>query len=136
MKSLLSCIVLLLLLLGGCASEPAPKQEYKVVTPEWVLNPNIGGKTGAIGVAGRTYDQKESTKRKLAISRALDELTLQQGVKVQMSMSKHDVVSDDVATTHVDVQSSYEAGSTVTAHIERTWQNPLTNELYVWMVMD
>ncbi len=136
MKSLLTSIILLLLLLSGCGSEPTPKQEYKTVTPEWVSNPNIGGKTGAIGVAGRTYDQKESTKRKLAISRALDELTLQQGVKVQMSMSKHDVVSDDVATTHMDVKSEYKAGSTVTAHIQETWNNPLTGELFIWMVMD
>jgi len=136
MKSLLTTVVLFLLLLSGCSSEPTPKQEYKTVMPVWVSNPNVDGKTGAIGVAGRTYDQKESTKRKLAISRALDELTLQQGVKVQMSMSKHDVVSDDVATTHMDVQSEYEAGSTVTAHIQETWNNPLTGELFIWMVMD
>jgi len=135
MKSLLTSIVLLILLFSGCASHPQ-KQEYKAPRPAWVSNPNMDGKTGAIGVAGRTYDQKESTKRKLAISRALDELTLQQGVKVEMSMSKRDVVDNDVASTHMDVQSSYKAGSTVTAHIQETWQNPLTGELYVWMVMD
>ena len=136
MKSFLTSITLLLLLLTGCSSQPVTKQEYRVSTPAWVLNPNMSGKNGAIGVATRTYDQKESTKRKLAISRALDELSLQQGVKVQMSMSKRDVVSDGVASTHMDVKSAYQANSTVTAHIQKVWENPLTGELYIWMVMD
>jgi len=135
MKSFLTSITLLLFLLGGCSSQP-PKQEYKVSSPAWVKNPNIDGKTGAIGVASRTYDQKESSKRKLAISRALDELTLQQGVKVKLKMTKRDVVSDDVASTHMDTKSSYDANSTVTAHIQGSWENPLTGELFIWMVMD
>ncbi len=135
MKSFLTFITLLLLLLSGCSSQPV-KQEYKVSSPAWVSNPSIDGKTGAIGVASRTYDQKESTKRKLAISRALDELTLQRGVKVRMSMSKRDVVDNDIATTHMDVKSEYEAASTVTAHIQDVWENPLTGELFIWMVMD
>jgi hypothetical protein len=133
MRILLTFIVLLLL--SGC-SFGSLEQEYVSVKPAWVSNPNMGEKTGAIGVAGRTYDQKESTKRKLAISRALDELTLQKGVKVQMSMSKHDIVKNSVATSSMDVKSEYKAGSSVTAHIQEIWRNPLTDELFVWMVMD
>ncbi len=135
MKFFLISVALLLLLLSGCGTQPQ-KQEYKVSTPDWVKNPNLNGKRGAIGVASRTYDQKESSKRKLAISRALDELTLQQGVKVQLSMTKRDVVNNDVASTHMDTKSSYDASSTVTAHIQGAWENPLTGELFIWMVMD
>lgn len=134
MKSLLTSFILLLVVLSGC-SQPAP-QTYTIKKPEWVSNPSIGGNVGAIGIASRTYDQKESTKRKIAIARALDELTLQQGVKVEMSMTKHDVSTNESASTHIDVKSSYKASSTVTAHIEQVWENPLSGELFIWMVMD
>jgi len=136
MKRLLFSIVLLLLLLDGCGSQPSPNQEQTNAKPIWITNPNVSGKVGAIGVAGRTYDQRESTKRKLAISRALDELTLQQGVKVQLNMSKRDVVTNDRATTKMDTKSHYKATSKVTAHIEDTWKDPLSGELFIWMVLD
>ena len=136
MKSILTSFILLLLVFSGCGSQPAPKDGYHTSTPAWVNNPNVGGKTGAIGVAGRTYDQRESTRRKLAITRALDELSLQQGVRVELSMSKRDIVKNDSASTSMDTQSSYKASAKVTAHIQETWNNPLTGELFVWMVLD
>ncbi|MCD6432987.1 MAG: hypothetical protein J7L21_03005 [Sulfurimonas sp.] len=135
MKSLLTLLILLFVVFSGCSPQPAP-QSYKVQKPEWVSNPNIGGSVGAIGIAGRTYDQKESTKRKIAIARALDELTLQQGVKVELSMTKRDISTNESSSTIVDVKSTYEASSTVTAHIEKVWENPSSGELFIWMVMD
>ncbi|MEA3330971.1 MAG: hypothetical protein U9Q29_04675 [Campylobacterota bacterium] len=134
MKSLLTSFILLLVVLSGC-SQPAP-QSYKTPKPKWISNPSMDGNIGAIGIASRTYDQKESTKRKIAIARALDELTLQQGVKVEMSMTKRDVSTNESSSTLVDVKSAYEASSTVTAHIEQVWENPLSGELFIWMVMD
>ena len=65
-----------LVLFVGCQKQPTP-QVSSMQEPSWVLNPNQNGKTGAVGVAGRTYDQKPSTQRNLAITRALDELSLQ-----------------------------------------------------------
>ena len=132
MKLLIHLFILTLLLLTGCNSQPKPSKGE----PSWVINPNQDGKTGAIGVAGRTYDQKPSTQRKLAITRALDELTLQQGVDVNLNMSKRDVVTNSSSSMHMDSQSTYGATSKVTAHIENIWKNSYTNELYVWMVMD
>jgi len=136
MKKVLFSIVLLLLLLDGCGSQPSPRQKQTNAKPLWITNPNIDGKIGAIGVAGRTYDQRESTKRKLAISRALDELTLQQGVEVKLNMSKQDVVTNGRATTKMDTKSHYKANSKVTAHIEGAWKDPLSGELFIWMVLD
>lgn len=121
----------IMVFLTGCNSQPEPNQR-----PAWVLNPNTGNKNGAVGVAGRTYDQKVSTKRKLAITRALDELSLQSGVKVELSIDKREVVSNDRANTHMDTQSNYAASSNITAHIEDIWEDTRTGELYVWMVMD
>jgi len=126
----------LFLLFSGCNSQPTVQHEQKSSKPVWILNPSMDGKVGAVGVAGRTYDQKESTKRKLAIGRALDELTLQRGVKVNLNMSKVEVVKNDRVSSTMDVKSDYKANSNVTAHIEQVWEDPLTQELYIWMVMD
>jgi len=135
MRIFLASFVLLLLLLSGCNSQPEVKKNNNC-EPSWVMNPNQDGKSGAIGIAGRTYDQKPSSQRSLAITRALDELSLQQGVKVQLSINKEEVVNNDRSTTHLDQQSSYDASSTVTAHIEEVWTNPLSGDIYIWMVVD
>jgi hypothetical protein len=123
--------------LSGCGgSAPAPTE--KSARPSWILNPNQDGKTGAVGVSGKTYDQKVSTQRKQAISRALDELALQQGVKVELSMHKEEHLKNSSASTSVDSSSDYKTTSTdaITAHIEDVWQDNITGELYIWLVLD
>ena len=125
---------ILLLALTGCVSQPSVKDPH--AKPDWILNPNKDGKRGAIGVAGRTYDQRVSTQRQLAITRALDELTLQQGVKVNLNISKSETVTNQKVSTQMDSLSDYKASSTTTAHIKDIWEDKRTGELYIWMVMD
>ena len=131
MKQLLSSFVLLIFIFAGC-NQPAPKKSE----PSWVLNPNQNGKIGAIGVAGKTYEQTLSSQRKLAITRALDELTLQQGVKVDLQISKSEVLTNDNLSTKMDTQSDYSAKSSITAHIEDVWKDKQKDLLYIWMVID
>ncbi len=100
------------------------------------MHANQGGRTGAIGVAGRTYDQSFSTQRKLAIARALDELSLQQGVEVKLKMQKSEQSTNADSHTQINEQSSYSASNSVTAHIEDVWMDKNTDEFYVWMVLD
>ncbi len=133
MKKSFASITLLVLLLAGCSSQPALTVDSQ---PSWILNPNQGGKTGAIGVASRTYDQKISTQRKLAITRALNELTLQRGVKVSLTITKKEKVSNDRASLHINEKSNYSASSTVMAHIQSVWQDKMSNDIYIWMVLD
>ncbi len=118
----------------GCGESPKPAN----AKPAWILNPNHGWKKGAVGVAGRTYDQRVSTQRKLAIQRALDELAMQQGVKVELSMQKEEYVRNESVSTSMDSTSSYKTtgSDAITAHIEDVWEDLLTNELYVWLVLD
>ena len=134
MKYLFSIITLLLLLLSGCNSQPVPAST--TTEPSWIMNPNKGGKVGAVGVAARTYDQKISTQRKLAITRALDELTLQQGVKVSLNINKNEIVDNDRSSTHMDAQSNYKASSSVSAHIEDIYKDKISGEIYIWMLID
>jgi hypothetical protein len=101
-----------------------------------MLNPNQDGKLGAVGSAMRTYDQKASSQRKLAITRALDELSLQRGVKVNLSMTKQESVANDRSHTTVDSKSTYSSDTKVTAHIKDACKDKFSNELFIWMVID
>lgn len=133
MGKLLTLVLLVLLTLSGCSRQ---KLVPNSTPPTWIMNPNQGGKTGAVGSSNRVYDGKRSTKRTLAITRALDELSLQKGVKVQMNMTKVDKVSNNKSTMSMDTDSTYEADATITAHIEDAWENPISKELFIWMVLD
>ena len=133
MSKYILIVFTILLAFSGCSQSKPVSQNIK---PSWTINPNDGGKIGAVGVCSRTHDQKISTQRKLAITRALEELSLQQGVKVQMSIDKKEHVHNDKLNTSIGVESSFQTSNTVTAHVESAWQNESTSELYIWMVMD
>jgi len=133
MLKLFSSLLVILFIFAGCNSQPAPKT---TTVPSWILNPNQDGKNGAVGSSMRTYDQKTSTQRKLAITRALDELSLQQGVKVEMSLKKQENYKNGSGNTQMNVDASYKANSKITAHIEEVYQDKISGELFIWMVMD
>ena len=137
MIKLLSYLLLGLLMFSGCTPQPEnTSTTYKSTIPSWILNPNKDGKNGAVGSSMRTYDQKTSTQRKLAITRALDELSLQKGVKVQMNLTKQESYENGTGKSKIDVNASYQTNTTVTAHIEEVYQDKLSGELFIWMVMD
>jgi len=126
--------LLIALSIVGCNSQPSPTATN--FGPTWIMNPNQDGKVGAIGVAARTYDQKISSQRKLAITRALDELSLQKGVKVNLNMSKQETLANGRNSISVDAKSNYTTTTTVTAHIQEVFKDTSSGELYIWMVMD
>lgn len=123
-----------IIFLTGCAQPVVYSIEN--TKPSWIINPNQDGKVGAIGVAAITYDQKISTQRKLAISRALEELSLQQGVKVNMSIQKKERVQNNQHNTYMDTDSEFHTNSNISAHVESAWEDKITKELYLWMVLD
>lgn len=133
MKSFTALLFLVLLALSGC-NQPEPVS--KNTPPSWIMNPNQSGKIGAVGSANRVYSGKASDKRKLAISRALDELSLQQGVKVEMSMTKVDKLSNNRSSVNMEANSNYSTSKTISAHIEDMWESPTSKELFIWMVLD
>lgn len=135
MKLLHLFVVVLLLSFVAC-STPTPKPKDPTAMPSWILNPSMNGSMGAVGVAGRTYDQSISTQRKLAIKRALDELSLQKKVTVNLQMQKTEVVTNSSAYLNTTDKSTYTSKATLTAHIQEVWMDKVTKELYVWMVLD
>jgi len=135
MKKVQLLLVVLFLSFSACtSSSPAPRNPN--VMPAWVITPSINGNRGAVGVAGRTYDQSISSQRKLAIKRALDELSLQTKVRVKLNMTKEEVVTNNSASLKTNDYSTYSANASITAHIQETWMDRASNELYVWMVLD
>jgi len=126
-------VTLLLLSFTACSQQAPVARNPK---PSWTINPNEDGNIGAVGVASRTHDQKISTQRKYAITRALEELSLQQGVKVNLRIKKKETLNNGRVNKSMNVDSSFETTTTVTAHIKSAWQDKSTSEIYVWMVMD
>ncbi|MBU1989260.1 hypothetical protein KJ691_00800 [bacterium] len=135
MKLIFTSIILALLVLTGCNTQPVKEKNSKFDQPSWIMKPSQNGKIGAVGTAYRHY-KGLAYQRKLAITRALDELTLQQGVKVNLRMEKEVQVVNDRASSSLDVKSDYTANNTITAHIEEIWQDPMSQEFFVWMVLD
>lgn len=134
MKTVQLLLVVLFLSFTACSSASAPKDPNAL--PSWVLNPSFNGTRGAIGIAGRTYDQSISSQRKLAIKRALDELSLQAKVRVKLHMTKEEVVTNSSASMNTTENSTYTANASITAHIQDAWIDRSSNELYIWMVLD
>ena len=134
MHKVVTTFLLILLAFTGCVQPEANND----TTPKWIMNPNQNGKVGAIGAAYR-HHKGFTYQRKLAISRALDELALQQGVKVSLNMRKEEQMRNDKVKSNLDVSSIYTTNSnsnTITAHIEETWQDKSTQEFFVWLVID
>lgn len=136
MKKVQLLIVVLLFSFIGCSTSSTPIPKDPNAMPQWVMQPNQNGKIGAVGIAGRTYDQSISSQRKLAITRALDELSLQQNVKVSLQMSKNETVVNSQASLSTNEHSTYKSNSTITAHIDGIWYDKNTQEFYIYLVLD
>ncbi len=104
--------------------------------PAWVLQPSLEGKVGAVGSAKEHFKGK-SAQRRLAISRALDELAQQSGVQVESTIKRNErregIQTSSSAEIYTVQNSSNE---TIQAHIQEVWTHPVTKEIYVWLVAD
>ena len=134
MKYILTLSLFSFLFLTGCG-QPQPVN-VKCENRPWMFNPNSNGNIGAVGSSARTYSGTPNSQRKLAITRALDELSLQQGVKVELNMEKTDVVKNDKADTTLKTKAKYSANNKVTAHIEDACKVNSSGEFFVWMLLD
>ncbi|HIP54865.1 MAG TPA: hypothetical protein EYH11_05280 [Sulfurimonas autotrophica] len=131
---LLVAVVIAVLFFGCGGSSLQPNGKCK--EREWMLNPNKDGVIGAVGISARTYSGTINSQRKLAIMRALDELSLQQGVKVKLRIDKKDVVTNGRSNTSIKSNASYKVNNRVTAHIEDACIIESSGEFAVWMVID
>jgi len=135
MKKILTLSFLALVFITGCGSTPQPTS-VKCEDKSWMLNPNSNGKIGSVGSSMRTYSGTNNSQRKLAITRALDELSLQKGVKVTLNMNKTETVKNDKSTITLDSKSTYSTNNKITAHIQDACKVNSSGEFFVWMLLD
>jgi len=113
--------------------QQSPKQNGK---PDWFWRPNVEGKIGGVGVAG-PHINGIGAQRELAISRAIEDISRQMGVTVSSVSRTGTAGSKDGALTQMETYSIQTVtGQTVRAKIREFWQEPETQKLYVWMVVE
>ncbi|WP_180141683.1 hypothetical protein [Desulfoluna butyratoxydans] len=119
-----------LLVLGGCTGATAPATH----PPAWILNPSDGGAMAGVGSC-RPHLNGYSAQRKQAIRRALDEIAMQKGTTIS------NVSLVGTTGTRAGTSTSMESWSfqtvdnqTVTAVVRASWKDPVTEELFVWVV--
>jgi len=108
----------------------------KTSRPGWILNSGVNGKVAGIGICG-THVNGQNAQRSLAIKRAIDEIALQMGVKVNNVALIGTKASSSGSNTTVESYSFQTVdGNVVKAVIRETWKDPQSDEIYIWMVTE
>ncbi len=103
--------------------------------PSWIHNSSVSGKVAGIGVCGM-HVNGVNAQRSLAIKRAIDEIALQLGVKVN-NVALVGTKSGAGGGSSVESYSFQTVeGQVVKAVIKETWKDPKSEEIYVWMVTE
>lgn len=132
-------VLIVSLFLSGCVQNqdmtysPTAKTS-KETKPSWIFNPNQKDGTGGVGVSSM-HVRGISAQRELAISRAIDEIARQLGVKVRSVLKTSSKVDSTGASSSMESYSFHTVdGRVVSAYLAGMWNDPNTDELYVWMV--
>jgi len=122
-------IVCMLALLGCSGAKP-------VKAPSWVMNPSESGTVGGVGNC-RRHINGFSAQRMVAIRRGLDEIAMQKGMTIS------NVALVGTVGTRAGTSTSLESWSfqtvdnqKVTAVVKASWVDPVTEELFVWVVSE
>ncbi len=131
-------IGILLLFTFGCTSFTNKNSTKEIVTvgeesiPQWFFNPTVGiYKYGGVGVSGRST-KGLSGQREIAIAKAINEIAIQMGVKVD-SIVKTSQVNTDTDYEGYSFQSTN--GQVVSARLMEIWYDKENNKVYAWLVV-
>ena len=107
------------------------KQPLLDTKPAWVDNPQTLGDKVALGQAA-LHINGHAEQRKLAHTRALDELSRQMGVQVTTQTDYRQTMTDMSSNSNIQSQSSHRVqGATVNAVIKAEWFDPSSNVFYI-----
>lgn len=138
-KVLNTSILIGVLLISGCSARNEVKYDNPALspiekTPAWIYETSKDGKIGGVGISKPHYAGK-TAQRSLAISRALDEIARQLGVKVVNSQKTTTTGTSLNATTTLEIYSFQTTdGKVIRATIQAFWEDKPNEELYVWML--
>ncbi|MDD5717001.1 MAG: hypothetical protein PHW64_04285 [Sulfuricurvum sp.] len=138
LKPSLYASLLVAMVMGGCLADSpnTPPSSPSHRLPEWVYETSKEGKIGGVGISKPHIDGL-TAQRNLAISRALDEIARQMGVKVLSLQKTTRSGTSDSASSSLESYSFHTTdGQNIRARIQTFWENRATDELYVWMVVE
>ena len=128
MRVLYVVMIVCMLAFLGCAGSKTVK------APSWVMNPSESGAVAGVGNC-RRHINGFSAQRMVAIRRGLDEIAMQKGMTIS------NVALVGTVGTQAGISTSLESWSfqtvdnqKVTAVVKAAWMDPVTEELYVWVV--
>ena len=129
MRLLFSSLVLFLLVLSGCSSNPRPVR-VKQIKPTWINNSD-----GVIGICD-THIDGNAAQEEVAMDRALEKLAKQQLVNIKTSSISTQRENSGVYNSGYESKTEVNSNTKVKAHIKKSWRNPINNRYYVWMELD
>ena len=122
----IKAIILICFVLISCASHQ----------PSWVLNYHIPGKVCAVGTS-QAHINGFAYQQATAISRAIQQIAMQKGIKVDTTVESYLKGTKDNACSHLSVYTVQSTqGQKVVATVRDTWLDKQNQVLYVWMVSD
>lgn len=135
--SYLFIVILMLCFFSGCAGFSGAVVTNSVQVPDWVTNPSKNGIVGGVGYCA-SHVNGITGQRELASQRALEEIARQKSVSVDSIMVVSSNSSNDLKnpTTVISSTSSFKSNSNISAYIKEVWINPVTKEMYVYMVAE
>lgn len=107
------------------------KPDNTNLKPHWVDNPQTMGAKVALGQAA-SHINGRAEQRKLAHTRALDELSRQMGVQVTTQTDFNQTMTDLNTRSQIQTQSSHRVqGAQVNALIKAEWLDPSSGVFYI-----
>lgn len=128
----------MLMCFSGCASKHSNSgYASNIKIPEWVTNPSKNGVIGGVGYCA-AHINGYAGQKELASKRALEDIARQKGVLVNSIMLVSSKSSNSVKlpdTTSKNI-SSYQTQQNVKAYIKEIWVNPVSKEMYIYMIAE
>lgn len=121
----------------GCSGAKKVSLGQSTDKPAWFWKPSVGEQIGGVGIS-KAHVRGISAQRELAVSRAIESIASQLGVHVEnVTTISSRATSAGGSSTQMDSYSIHTVdGKHVKATVKEFWQDPYTNELYVWMVAE
>lgn len=120
----------------ACLLSVACASVQPIIKPSWIQNSSVSGKVAGVGICGM-HVNGVNAQRALAIKRAIDEIALQLGVKVNnVSLVGTQSGAGGGGSSVESYSFQTVEGQVVKAVLKETWKDPKTEEIYVWMVTE
>ena len=122
----------------GCSNSQSgySKVDNYSSIPKWVFDPTSNGqyKYAAVGMAEISY-YGYNAQRDIAIKRALEELAMQQNVKVVSETKIIELTTNEKSDYTNNTVSTYIIDNNIKAKVINEWKSPKDKNLYIRVII-